>query len=310
MIGPVLPARQLRYEHASLVLTSDLSFSGWAGVSGDQTRVSGLTALAHRHDSESPTSRRSPPQQSHARPEPQNGPPPAPGSRYFSRSSIWRRRAARAARRRIDARPLAVACSAVRPPRCQRELPLSLFLHRSSSPELPGVAPPVAIMPLPTPKKIPALTQRENLNLAPRSGRWGSRRAVHRGAGAVLEPVEAFVFVAVLPSVEHRAADAVVATGRGHAAADLNTAPRRSWRCWTRRATSANASRVLDLCAPTASPPRCSPVGAENSPNRGRLEVVSSTRRDGAETGDTVGVGVHYYRGADGDQRRGGSSGG
>jgi hypothetical protein len=37
MIGPVLPARQLRYEHASLVLTSDLSFSGWAGVSGDQT---------------------------------------------------------------------------------------------------------------------------------------------------------------------------------------------------------------------------------------------------------------------------------
>ena len=90
----------------------------------------------------------------------------------------------------------------------------------------------------------------------------------------------------------------------------INTAPRRSWRCWTRRATSANASRVLDLCAPTASPPRCSPVGAENSPRRGRLEVVSSTRRDGAETGDTVGVGIHYYRGADGDQRRGGSPGG
>jgi hypothetical protein len=78
--------------------------------------------------------------------------------------------------------------------------------------------------------------------------------------------------------------------------------------------TGASASWVLDLCAPTASRPRCSAVGAENSPRRGRPEVVSSTGRDGAETGDTVGVGVgvdvRYYRGADGDQRRGGSPGG
>ena len=89
----------------------------------------------------------------------------------------------------------------------------------------------------------------------------------------------------------------------------INTAPRHSWRCWTSRDQCKRES-VLDPCAPTASPPRCSPVGAENSPRRGRLEVVSSTRRDGAETGDTVGVGIHYYRGANGDQRRGGSPGG
>ena len=92
----------------------------------------------------------------------------------------------------------------------------------------------------------------------------------------------------------------------------INTAPRRSWavvdasRDQRKRESGARPVRSYGIASAMLA------CGCREQPRRGRLEVVSFTRRDGAETGDTVGVGVgiHYYREADGDQRRGGSSGG
>ena len=49
----------------------------------------------------------------------------------------------------------------------------------------------------------------------------GDRRAVQRSAGAVLEALQALVFVSALPPVEDVAADAVVAAGGGDVSADL-----------------------------------------------------------------------------------------